>query len=83
MSVIHTSLFTVQKRFPDHKDALRQKYRIDKKFISICNDYQKCEEALQYWTASEDKNAPERQKEYSELLQELELEIMNSLEDSA
>ena len=83
MPVIHPSLFLVMKRFPDQKDALRQLYRTSETFQSICQNYQKCEEALQFWTASEDESAPERQKEYAQLLQELELEIMNSLEDSA
>jgi hypothetical protein len=81
--VIHPSLFLVMKRFPDQKDALRQKYRTSKSFQDICQNYQKCAEAFQHWAASEDENAPERQKEYSQLLQELELEIMNSLEDSS
>jgi predicted enzyme involved in methoxymalonyl-ACP biosynthesis len=70
------------KRFPDNKDALRQMYRASKSFQSICQNYQKCSEALNYWAESEDENAPEREKEYSELLQELELEITISLENS-
>jgi hypothetical protein len=81
--VIHPNLFFVMERFPDQKDAMRQLYRTSELFQSICQNYQKCAEALQYWTASEDENASERQKEYAELMQELELEIMYSLEDSA
>ena len=81
MPVIHPSLFTVQKRFPDHKDALRQKYRNCKAFRGICKNYQKCLKALKYWSESEDENAPEREKEYTILLQELELEILKSLEE--
>lgn len=79
MSVIHPSLFTVQKRFPDHKDALRQKYRSSKSFRSICKNYQKCAKALKYWAKSEDTDAPAREKEYTVLLQELELEILKNL----
>ncbi len=81
MAVIHPSLFIVMKTFPDRKDALRQMYRTSKSFQSICQNYQKCSEALRYWAESEDENAPERKKEYSALLQELELEITNSLEN--
>ena len=83
MPVIHPSLFFVMESFPDQKDAMRQLYRTSKSFQDICQNYQKCAEALQYWTDSKDEYAPEREKEYAQLLQELELEIMNSLEDSA
>ena len=83
MPVIHPSLFFIMKRFPDRKDAIRQNYRTCETFQNICQNYQKCAEALHYWTNSEDKNAPEREKEYSTLLQELEQEIIKSLEDSA
>ena len=79
MAVIHPSLFIVMKHFPDRKDALRQKYRTNENFRGICHNYQKCSEALRYWAESEDENAPEREKEYSALLHELELEITNSL----
>jgi hypothetical protein len=79
MPVIHPSLFTVMKRFPDHKDALRQKYRTDKSFRSICKNYQKCSNALSHWTKSEDEDSPTREKEYTVLLHELELEILKSL----
>ena len=79
MPVIHPSLFTVQKRFPDHKDALRQKYRTDKSFRSLCKNYQKCAKALDHWAKSKDKDAPVREKEYKVLLHELELEILKNL----
>jgi hypothetical protein len=82
MPVIQPSLFVVMKSFPDRKDAVRQMYRTSKSFQDICWNYSKCSEALRYWAESEDENAPEREKEYSALLQELELEITNSLENS-
>ena len=83
MPVIHPSLFLIMERFPEHKDALREKYRIDENFRDACQNYKKCSEALKYWTNSKDENAPDREKEYSALLQELEQEILKSLEDSA
>jgi hypothetical protein len=81
MAVIHPSLFLIMKLFPDRKNALRQMYRTSKTFQSICQNYQKCSEALNYWAESEDENASDREKEYAALLQELELEITKSLED--
>ena len=59
MAVIHPSLFIVMRRFPDRKDALRHMYRASKSFQGICQNYQKCSEALRYWAESEDENAPD------------------------
>jgi hypothetical protein len=82
MPVIHPSLFIVMKRFPDRKETVRQMYRTSKSFQDICRNYSKCSEALRYWAASEDEDAPEREKEYSALLHELELEVTKNLENS-
>ena len=81
MAVIHPSLFLLMNRFPDRKDALRQKYRSSESFQSICWSYKKCKEALEHWTQSKHKEASKRQREYTELLKELELEIIQSLEE--
>ena len=70
----------LMNRFPDSKNALRQLYRSSESFQSLCISYQKCSDALAYWDKSESKQAPARQQEYSELFQELEQEIIQSLE---
>lgn len=67
------------KRFPEHRNALRQKYKASESFQMLCENYQKCSEALEYWTKSQHPEASNRQREYSELLKELELEIIQSL----
>jgi cell fate (sporulation/competence/biofilm development) regulator YlbF (YheA/YmcA/DUF963 family) len=71
----------ILRRFPERKDDLQRMYRKSESFQSICHNYQKCSEALRYWTESEHEEASNRQREYSALLQELELEIINSLEE--
>lgn len=81
MSVIHPSLFLVMKRFPDREDILRRMYLRNETFKSICEDYQKCEEALRYWSKSERAEAQERQREYLDLLYELNSEIQQSLDE--
>ena len=57
-------------------------YRTSESFQVLCSNYQKCAEALKYWTESEHIEASNRQREYSDLLKELELEIIQSLEES-
>jgi hypothetical protein len=58
---------------------MRQKYRTSKSFRDICQNYQKCSEAFDHWAESKLNEAPDRQREYRELLKELELEILKSL----
>jgi hypothetical protein len=79
MTVIHPGLFLLLQRFPDHKDALRQMYHASESFQSICYHYQKCSDAVRYWAKSKLPEAPDRYREYMILLQELELEILNTL----
>jgi hypothetical protein len=81
LSVVHPGLFFILRRFPDRKDALRQMYLSSESFQTICHSYQQCSEAFRYWSESEHEEASNRQREYLALLQELELEIMKSLEE--
>jgi hypothetical protein len=80
MTIITPGLFLVMNRFPDRRNDLRQMYRTSESFRSICRNYQKCTKALDHWGKSKSEQAPERQREYAALLQELELEIIQSLE---
>jgi hypothetical protein len=80
MTIITPGLFLVMNRFPDKRNALRQLYRSSESFESLCLNYQKCSDAIAYWGKSESQQASDRHQEYSELLQELELEIIQSLE---
>ncbi len=81
MKIIHPSLFMVMTRFPERRKALRKMYRKSESFKAICHNYQKCSEALGYWKTSEHEAAPARQREYTALLNELELEIIQILEE--
>ncbi|MDJ0987856.1 MAG: hypothetical protein QNJ26_20100 [Desulfobacterales bacterium] len=82
MAVIHPSLFLVMERFPDRKDDLRQRYRTSESFQSLCQSYQKCNKALEHWSQSKHAEAPSRQREYSQLITELEQEIIQSLQET-
>jgi hypothetical protein len=54
-------------------------YIRDKTFKSVCEDYQKCVEAVEYWKRSPFEKAPQREDEYAILLIELEEEICDYL----
>ena len=81
MSVIQPGLFLILQRFPHQKDALRRLYRTSESFQAICHSYQQCTKALDYWSASSKKESPNRQLEYSQLIIELEQEIILSLKE--
>ena len=80
MKVIQPGLFLVMQRFPDRKDVARHRFLSSKSFKSICNDYQRCSEALSYWADSEHEQAPDLYREYLVLLHEMESDIIESLE---
>jgi len=47
-------------------------YTRNKTFKSICKEYQKCAEAVEYWKRSNLEKAPLRADEYATILMELE-----------
>jgi hypothetical protein len=82
MGVIQSSLFTITERFPKHKKTIRTLFRDSERFKSACDDYRRCAEALQHWRQSDSAEAPARREEYAALLQDLEVEILQSLMES-
>lgn len=81
MSVIKSSLFHVIKRFPLRKNAIHLLIKTDDGFYTLCEDYRRCSEALTRWHQSTSEEAPLRQEEYSDLLRDLELEIVEYLNE--
>jgi hypothetical protein len=81
MTVIEPNLFCVVKRFPGRKRLIFEIFKKNSNFQAICDDYRQCSEALARWKQSASEEAPARKKEYSDLLQELELEILQILNE--
>ena len=81
MKVIRTGLFSVLKRFPEHKDNAKLLFRENENFQTMCEDYLKCFKALDHWNQSEMDIAALRRTEYTALMQELEEEILEKLND--
>ena len=81
MSIIQTSVFSVVKLFPDSKDAVIRLFNESENFQSMCEDYRRCAEALQHWNESASDEGPARREEYAGLLQDLEAEILQSLDE--
>ena len=76
MKVTEINPYALFERFPSHREIIKQLFRKDKTFLSLCTDYQKCRKALHYWDNSDLREAPQRREEYETLLSELESEIL-------
>lgn len=80
VNVIQPALFTVINKFPNLREEAVQLFKQNENFRAACMDYRDCVKALKYWSRSTEKGAATRQREYEDLLVELEEEIRQGLE---
>ena len=73
----------VMAKFPEFAARIREFFRQNPTFQSLCEDYQDCLTALQHWQQSGAENAPEIYQSYLELCRELEQEIQQYLQSSS
>ena len=83
MTMIPSSLFSVLKRFPNRKEVIQTRFSKSETFKNICEDYQSCLETLNHWCGQNGEIAHQRRQEYMDLIQELEQEILQSLDHPA
>ena len=79
MNVTEINPYKVMDDFPSHREIIKQLFRKNKTFQTLCSDYRHCANALHYWNNSELREAPQRRGEYEELLSELKSEILLTL----
>ena len=65
----------ILKRFPERIESIDRLLAEDPDFQDLCEDYDICLNALQYWTTSGKPEAKTRVKEYRALAKEFEEEI--------
>ena len=65
--------------FSNSSDLIREHYRDDDEFRSMCRDYADALHAIQTWQQSAKAEAPKRVKEYQSLVRELQQDIRNWL----
>ena len=81
MTVIQPSLFSIFERFPERTEKIKALFKNNESFKTLCEDYRRCAEALLHWNRSASEDAPSRREEYEVLLQDLEAEILQSLNE--
>ena len=69
----------IRKRFPDQKFSIDQLMAKDSDFLSLCDDYDACINALQYWTKIKGPEAEIMIDEFSSIARELEEEVIEAL----
>lgn len=74
------SIARVIKHFKGWESYIEYSCHKDGEFRALCEDFAVCERALENWKASDAIVALQRQKEYAELLADLEQEIQSWLE---
>jgi hypothetical protein len=82
MGIIQQGIFSLYERFPDQKEAIRDLYEKRETFKTLCQDHQKCCEAIRFWEHKEGEVALERRQEYEALMRDLEAEISDFLSGS-
>ena len=69
----------IRKRFPEKSETIALLMAENPEFRAICEDYDDCFHAWQYWTQSKEPEAESRVNEYRTLIKELENEIVEAL----
>ena len=69
----------IRERLPDKKHSIDLLAAEDPEFLSLCEDYEACVNALRYWARSEKPEADTRVQEYHTLIRELQEEITQAL----
>ena len=71
----------IRERFPDQKDRIDHLVAQDPEFLSVCEDYAACVDALNYWSNSKTAEAEIRVKEYRHICRELEDEVTEVIKE--
>ena len=69
----------IPEKFSEMQHIIKKLYKDDDTFRSIYKDYQTYLDALQFWEQSSSDDAAARRSEYTQLVGELEEELMQTL----
>lgn len=69
----------IPEKFSKYRFVIEKFYKDDETFRSIYEDYQTYLDALQFWEQSSSDEAAARRSEYTQLVGELEEEVMQAL----
>ena len=70
----------MRERFKDKNHVIDLLMTEDPEFLTLCEDFDACVKALNYWAESKAPEAEARVNEYRTIIDELEVEINQALE---
>mgnify|MGYP001553430791 CR=1 FL=1 len=73
------TLTMIQARFPGRERLIERAFGESRSFRELCVDYRRCASAVDRWRRKNGIAASSRHREYTELLEELGLEIQDWL----
>ena len=76
---MNNEMYHIRKRSPEKSKTIDLLMAEDPEFRAICEDYDDCFHAWQYWVQSTKPEAETRVNEYRTLIKELENEIVEAL----
>jgi len=68
------------EKLPELRTTIEAVFGCDERLLTMCKDYEACAAALAYWRASQSKHAKERREEFTQLLDDLETEIIEYIQ---
>jgi hypothetical protein len=71
----------IRERFKDKSHIIDLHMAEDPEFLSLCEDFDACVNALRYWADSKEPEAEVRVNEYRTLVRELQEEIKQALSE--
>jgi len=69
----------IRERFPEKKHRIDRLMANDPEFLTLCEDYDTCVNALEYWAKSNEPEAEIRVNEYRNIADGLEEEVIEAL----
>jgi len=77
---VNDRAYHIRECFPDKNQCIDLLMAEDPEFITMCEDYDACVNALRYWTESKESEAKTRVDEYRALCRELQEEIAQAID---
>ena len=76
---MNSKAYHIRKRFPDQKYSIDKLMARDPEFLSLCDDYDACINAIEYWGKFNEPEAEIMIDEFRTIARELEEEVVEAL----
>ena len=71
--------YFTKKRFRNQEESLQRLLQKDPEFAELCEDYEICMTAAEYWSGRRESGAVEKAKEFRDIAGDIEADISKTL----